>query len=265
MKIITLTEEEFDKFASKHKYRNYYQTSSYAKIKKTDGYDYHFIGFTNNSNDLIGATLLIYKAVYMNYKFAYAPYGFLIDYTNTTLIEELTTKLKKLLLKQRFIYVKINPLIHCAERNKEGEIISYNPEINGILDILKSNGYIHHGFNKFFENSKPRWTAITKLITSNDKLYYLLTKQTRNKISKANRNGVDIYKTTHDDLKILYEFIKRKNKRSLKYYQAVLDSFGDNAEIYLAYINPQKYVKLSNEAYEQELAKNELYNHKLQE
>ena len=124
MKIITLKEEEFDNFASKHKYRNFYQTSNYAKVMKTEGYDYHYLGFLNNSNELIGATLLIYKKVWMNYKLAYAPFGFLIDYTNNDLIEEITIKIKKLLLKQRFIYIKINPLIHCAKRNKEGHIIS---------------------------------------------------------------------------------------------------------------------------------------------
>ena len=31
MKIITLTETEFDKFANNHKYRNYYQTSAYGR------------------------------------------------------------------------------------------------------------------------------------------------------------------------------------------------------------------------------------------
>lgn len=265
MKIITLKEEEFDHFASKHKYRNYHQTSNYAKVMKTEGYDYHYLGFLNNSNELIGATLLIYKKVWMNYKFTYAPFGFLIDYTNNDLIEELTTKLKKLLLKQRFIYIKINPLIHCAERKKDGNIISYNPEINEILEILKKNGYIHHGFNKFFENQKPRWTAITKLTTSNDKIYYQLDKQTRNKINKANRSGVDIYKGTHENLKILYEFIKRKQKKSLRYYQAILDNFQEDAEIYLAYINPEKYVRLSKESYEKELNKNEEFNEILQE
>ena len=34
MKIITLDEKAFDKFASTHKYRNYYQTSAYGRTKK---------------------------------------------------------------------------------------------------------------------------------------------------------------------------------------------------------------------------------------
>lgn len=265
MKIITLKDEEFDKYAITHKYRSYYQSSNYAKVMKNEGYDYHFLGFLNNSNTIIGATLLIYKKVWMNYKVAYAPFGFLIDYSNNDLIEELTKKLKKLLLKQRFIYIKINPSIHCAERDKNGNIISYNPEINEILEILKRNGYIHHGFNKYFENEKPRWTAITKLTTSNDKIYFQLAKQVRNKISKANRCGIDIYKASNDDLKILYKFIEKKERKSIKYYQSILYNFKDDAEIYLAYINPEKYLRLSKENYEKEIDNNEKYNELLQE
>lgn len=265
MKIITLNEDEFDKYARKHKYRNFYQTSSYAKVMSDEGYKYHYLGFLNNSNEIIGATLLLYKEVWMNYKYAYAPYGFLIDYTNNDLIEEMTIKLKKLLLKQRFIYVKINPYIHCVERKKHDEIISYNPEINNVLEILKNNGYIHHGFNKFFEDKKPRWNAVTKLTSSNEKLYYQLDKQVRNKINKANRNGIDIYKGNIDDIKILYDFIKRKHDKSLKYYKSIFEHFNDNAELYLTYINPQKYLEQSKNYYEKELIKNEEINIKLQE
>lgn len=268
MKIITLKEEEFDRFAKNHKYKSLYQTSNYAKVMKTEGYDYHFLGFINNSNDLIGATLLLYKKVFMTYKVAYAPYGFLIDYTNNDLIEELTTRLKKLLIKQKFIYLKINPLVHCAERDKTGKIISYNPEINDILEILKRNGYLHHGFNKYFENNKPRWVAITKLTTNNEKIYQQLSKQTRNKINNANKKGVDIIKvdkTDKENLKIFYEFIKRKRNKSIRYYKALLDNFQEEAELYFAYINPEKFVKYSQSYYEKELEKNEEYNQILQE
>ena len=265
MKIITLSEEEFDSFAKKHKYRNYYQTSNYAKVMKHEGYDYHFIGFQNNNNDLIGASLLIYKEVWMHYKIAYAPYGFLIDYSNNDLIEELTKKIKKLFLKQRFIYIKINPYIHCVERKGKNKIISFNPEINNILEILKNNNYIHHGFNNFFEDTKPRWNAITKLTSSNEKIYEQLSKQVRNKIKKANRNGIEIIKGTHDDIEILYEFIKRKHTRSLNYYKNILENYKNDAEIYLAYINPHKYVEQSKNYYEKELAINEELNEKLKQ
>lgn len=265
MKIITLTEEKFTEFANNHKYKNFYQTVNYAKVMKTEDYDYHLLGFTNNSNEVIGATIILYKKIFFNYKIAYAPFGFLIDYSDSDLVEEITNKLKILLLKQKFIYLKINPKIHCSERDKKGNIISYNPEVNDILEILQKNQYIHHGFNNYFENEKPRWNAVVKLTSSNENLYKNLSKQTKNKISKANRHGIEIIKGTEEDLDILFSFIKRKHKRSLKYYKNLMKEFGKDAIIYLAKINTESYIIQTKEAYEEELVINEEYNKKLQE
>lgn len=265
MKIITLSEEQFNNFANNHKYSNIYQTISYAKVMKTEGYDYHLLGFINNSNELIGATMILFKKVFLNYKMAYAPFGFLIDYSDNDLVEELTNRLKLLLIKQKFIYLKINPNIHCSERDKHGNIISYNPEVNDILEILQKNGYIHKGFNNYFENEKPRWNAIVKLTASNKNIYKNLSKQTRNKINKAIRSGIEIEEGTKDDLPTLYEFIKNKHHRNLKYYNNIIKEYGDDAKIYLAKLNTEKYVSLSKDLYEKELDINETLNQKLQE
>ncbi len=265
MKIITLTEEKFTEFANNHKYRNFYQTVSYAKVMKSEGYDYHLLGFINNSNELIGTTMILFKKVFLNYKMAYAPFGFLIDYSNSDLVEELTNKLKKLLIKQRFIYLKINPRIHCSERDKKGNIISYNPEVNDMLEILQKNDYIHYGFNSFFENEKPRWNAIVKLTASNENLYKNLNKQTRNKISKAIRHGIEVIEGNENDLETLYEFIKRKHNRSLKYYKNILNEFKDDAKIYLAKINTENYIIKQKDSLEKEMRLNDQLNEELQE
>lgn len=265
MKIITLTEEKFTEFADNHKCKSFYQTVNYAKVMKAEGYDYHLLGFINNSNELIGATMILFKKIFLNYKMAYAPFGFLIDYSNSDLVQELTNKLKKLLIKQKFIYLKINPKIHCSERDKRGNIISYNPEVNDILEILQKNDYIHYGFNSFFENQKPRWNAIVRLIASNENLYKNLNKQTRNKISKANRCGIEIIEGNEDDLNTLYEFIKRKHNRSLKYYKNILKEYKENAKIYLAKINTEMYIIKQKEAFEKEQIINDQYNEQLQE
>ena len=65
MKIITLEEKEFDKYALKHKYRSYYQSSSYGKIMKKFGYDIHYLGIIDEMENLIGASLLLYKEVFI--------------------------------------------------------------------------------------------------------------------------------------------------------------------------------------------------------
>lgn len=265
MKIITLSEQQFNNFANNHKYTSFYQTAEYGRLMKLDGYDYHLLGFLNNSNELIGATMVLYKKVLLNYKMAYAPFGFLMDYSNNDLVEEITERLKRLLLKQKFIYLKINPRIECSRRDKDGNIKSYNPEINDILEILQNNNYIHQGFNNYFENLKPRWNAILNLTSSNENLLKDLSKQVRNKISKAKKCGIEVRPATPEDINVFFEFIKRKHDRSLKYYQKLMKEFGDNAKVYMAVLNTQKYLEQSKENYEFEINKNELFNQKLQE
>lgn len=266
MKIITLSENQFTEFAKNHKYKSFYQTVSYAKLMKLDGYDYHLLGFLSNSNELIGATMVLYKKIFLNYKMAYAPFGFLIDYTNNDLIEEMTERLKRLLLKQRFVFLKINPRIECSRRNQDGEIISYNPEINDIMEILQNNNYIHFGFNNFFETDKPRWNAILKLTASNDKLYSNLNKNVRNKINKAKKCGIEVVEATkEEDIELFYEFVKNKHSRNLKYYQKLIKEFGRNAKIYFAVQNTESFLRISKENYEEELSKNEIINNRLQE
>ena len=64
MKIVKLSASQFDKFASNHKYRNYFQTSMYANVMSKFGYHTQFLGIVSDDNKLSGATVLLYKTVF---------------------------------------------------------------------------------------------------------------------------------------------------------------------------------------------------------
>ena len=59
MKVITIEPEQFDSYAKKHKYRNYYQTSTYGNLMKQFNYEVIYIGINNDEDRLIGASLLL--------------------------------------------------------------------------------------------------------------------------------------------------------------------------------------------------------------
>ena len=82
MKIVKLNSAQFDKFATSHKYRNYFQSSMYGNVMSKFGYRSQYLGIVNEYNKLIGATLIIYKEVFMKNKIAYAPRGILFNYEN---------------------------------------------------------------------------------------------------------------------------------------------------------------------------------------
>ncbi len=258
MKITIIDEQQFDNYSKTHEYSSYYQSSSYAKLMNHHGLKPMYLGFYDE-NKLIGTSLILSKPSFMGFKYGYAPRGLLIDYNNYNQIIELAKDLKNFLFKERFILLKIDPLILISKRDKDGNIIYENSHRDNIMETFKSAGFHHCGFNKIFESVKPRWFAYLDLQNDEDNLFKNLTKQTRNKIRKAMKLGVEIYQDK-DAITKIYPFIARKGNYSLKYYQEFSELFSNNLEIYVAKINTEKYVEGSRLLYEKELEYNEYLN-----
>ena len=133
MKIVTISPEQFDRYARNHKYRNYYQSSIYGSTMRKFGFNVHFLGIADDSNTLIGASLIIYREVFMGHKIAYAPRGLLFNYENPNEVKELAEKFKKILGKQGFMLLKIDPYIPATVRDHDGNIINFNNQTNLIM------------------------------------------------------------------------------------------------------------------------------------
>lgn len=259
MKIVALSKDEFDEFAYHHKYSTYYQTSSYAETSRYEGLNTFYIGFVENGT-LVGVTLFLHKTFYLYYKYAYAPRGFLIDYTNPKLVRNVTLGLIKLLKKQHYAFIKIDPPIICSERDRHGNIIYFSNTINNILDILKKNGYIHQGFNKYFENYKPRLNAFINLQPDIKTLYNKIDRESKKIIDKAIEAGVEIYLDPTGNVDELYKFTAIKNKkRKRRYYQGLYNNFSKNnaIDIFFINVNTDKYITNMKNLYDQEAIINE--------
>ena len=266
MKIITLSPQEFDKFASTHRYRNYYQTSAYGNTMVSNGFKIHYLGITDNLNHLIGATLIIYKEIFMNQKIAYAPRGILFDYSNSVSVQELANKLKQVLGKQGFLLLRMDPYIPATIRNKRGLVKNMNNGINIIMSNLKHAGFKYKGQNQFFENEKGRYEAVTLLVDRDIKgIYRSFSKNTRHKINKASASGIMIVNDKNKNIDFLYNFIKEKTNKSKKYYEDLVKNFNIKANVYYAVLDTNTFVISSKKVYEHELEKNEYLSKKIQE
>lgn len=264
MKIVTLSPQQFDKFAKTHRYRNYYQTSNYGNVMVKFGYNAHYLGIVNEQNKLIGATLILYKEVFMNNKIAYAPRGILFNYENAEMVKELAERLKQTLGKQGFMLLRIDPYIPLSIRDSEGEIINLNNQGNIIIENLEAANFTYKGKNLFFENEKPRWEALVLLNKDIREIFSKFDKRTRNKIRKATNSGIEIYKDEKKDIKKLYEFIRRKNPKPLSFYQEICNNYNENIEIYYARLNTENYTINSRRSYEKETEYNNELAKKIQ-
>lgn len=265
MKIVKLSSSQFDKFASSHIYRNYFQSSMYADVMSKFGYKTNYIGIVNEYNKLVGATLIIYKEVFMKYKIAYAPRGILFNYENKEAIDELVDKLKNVLGKQGFMLLRIDPYIPLTIRNKEGNIININNKGTEIINNLRKAGFSYKGKNLYFETEKPRWEALILLQKNKEEIFAKLDKRTRNKIRRSMNSGIDVVKDETKSVNKLYQFAGKKDKKPLSFYKQMVLSFESSIDVYYAKINTEKFVITSRRNYEKEVEYNGMLAEKVQD
>lgn len=265
MKIVKLSSSQFDKFASSHIYRNYFQSSMYANVMSKFGYKTNYIGIVNEYNKLVGATLIIYKEVFMKYKIAYAPRGILFNYENKEAIDELVDKLKNVLGKQGFMLLRIDPYIPLTIRNKEGNIININNKGTEIINNLRKAGFSYKGKNLYFETEKPRWEALILLQKNKEEIFAKLDKRTRNKIRRSMNSGIDVVKDETKSVNKLYQFAGKKDKKPLSFYKQMILSFESSIDVYYAKINTEKFVITSRRNYEKEVEYNGMLAEKVQD
>lgn len=265
MKIVTLSPEQFDKFAINHRYRNYYQSSAYGNVMVKFGYNVHYLGIVSDANKLIGATLIIYKEIFMSNKIAYAPRGILFNYEDEDQVIEMTKKLKQLLGKQGFMLLRMDPYIPETIRDQDGNTINFNNQATKIIENLKKAGFSYKGKTKFFETEKPRWEALVLLNRDDREIFSRFDKRTRNKIRKATAHGVQVYRDSERDINALYRFIKKKTPNPITFYKELCKNFKRNIEIYYAVLSTETFTINSRRILEEEQQRNDQLNALIQD
>ena len=265
MKVIEMQPEEFEEFANNFQYRNFYQTHEYGMLMDRHQFDDYYLGFVDETNNLVAATLILVNKVFIGYKWGYCPRGYLVDYSNFELVSACTSALKEYLIKRNFMFVKIDPLVIYKSRDNKGEIIP-GVDNQAIYDNLISLGYEHSGFNLNFENLKPRWNAVA-ITKETDNIFYNYSKEKRNKIRKADKLGIEILKGNPEEIREFYSFVEKKHSRKLNYYLDMYEIFGkeDMFEIYFANLNTSRFVERSKELYEEEEIRNNSINQELED
>lgn len=265
MKIVKLSAEQFDKYSSQHRYRNFYQTSMYANVMVKFGYHAQFLGIASDDNKLLGATLIIYKEAFMGNKVAYAPRGILFDYEDFENTKELVKVIKKTLSKQGIMFLRMDPYIPLTIRDNEGNIMNFNNKANEIIENLTKAGFKYKGKTLYFETEKPRWEALILLQRDIRDIFNKIDKRTRNKLNKATKSGIEVVKDENKDINDLYKFVSKKEKKPLNYFKSICNNFENNVDIYYAKINTETYLINSRRSYEKEIEFNEQLAEKIQD
>ncbi len=254
MKIITLTEDEFNELSSNNEYTSYYQTSAYANFEKNlEKYNIHYLGFEVDDK-LIGGALMLYKETILGYKYAYSPRGFLANYADFNMITNISKGLVNLLKKQKFIFVKINPTVIAKEEDFDGKTIKENDNLKELTALLKKLNY-----QKSTKDLLPNKFIIAGLTKDNDQLFSFFSKENQSMIEQGRDKSLILRLNPKDGLERYEKLVKGKAQdKTINYFKQIYTDLSAKnlMDLFILHIDTNHYGMNINKIYNKEFEKN---------
>ncbi len=261
MRIVELTGQQFDDFASRSNLNNFYQTSKYAILMSNHGFNYDLIGYVDETqnNKIVAASVILNKNIKGSIKYGYAPKGFLIDYFNTSILEGFLRAIKDFYKKKGYIFIKFNPEIIIGKvdtLNKNN--ITYNANVR-IIDTLKGFGVKRRVEQTEFELMQPKYCSYLNLKEFDFKK---INRNYRKKIRHGISEGMSLVLGDAKQIDILYDFVKNKTDKTAAYYKDLFNVFNKDNSIDLLFvkIDYQKYLEYVRDEYTKEEQLNYKWN-----
>jgi lipid II:glycine glycyltransferase (peptidoglycan interpeptide bridge formation enzyme) len=235
-----LSVSEFNFFVSNYPKYSIYQTEQYANAMEKQKYTSIYYGLEEDKK-LYGATLVLIEKRH-GFKYAYAPRGFLLDYTDKDMLKQFTNLIKKDLGKKGVIAIKINPAVIKETYNPQTASITSSNESETIFHSLTSIGFYHLGYNNFFEALKPRFEAILDTNIAVEQLFNNIEQETKEKISDADTSGLQVFQSTTFNPSYLF-LNENQNKDEINFYQEMFYSFQDNLNFFYIKLDTAEHLK----------------------
>lgn len=242
MKFLTdINNEKYTEFIKSHKHGNMMQAIEWSSIKNTWGAVRVAVS-DDEDNIIAAAQVLTRKGLW------YVPRGPILDYNNKELLEFFLTNLKKFAKTKQAKLVKLDiPIAVKDEKLANFKDVDVDRSNDELIKTFKSYGYNHKGFSLDMSSTiQPRFNTVTKL---EQPVPDLFSKDTRRLIRDADKKFVEVRRCGKENLDdFLFALActeKRKNisLRGREYFENLLDTFGDNALLYISYINVEKALK----------------------
>jgi len=242
MKFLTdINNEKYTKFIKSHKHGNMMQAIEWSAIKNTWGAVRVAVS-DDEDNIIAAAQVLTRKGLW------YVPRGPILDYNNKELLGFFLTNLKKFAKTKQAKLVKLDiPIAVKDEKLANFKDVDVDRSNDELIKTFKSYGYNHKGFSLDMSSTiQPRFNTVTKL---EKPIPDLFSKDTRRLIRDADKKFVEVRRCGKENLDdFLFALActeKRKNisLRGREYFENLLDTFGDNALLYISYINVEKALK----------------------
>lgn len=244
MELKTINEKQLDDFLKDYPDAHFMQTSGFIEVSKKRNYIPHLLGLFNNNK--INASALLLEKKIGPFSTFYCPCGFILDYSNHQLIKNMINELKKYVLNNKGLYLKINPDLIIRKLDENANPVYTIKENYDLIDFIKSCGGKHRGFTiNFSESSAPRFTFRVDVSLTKEEIFNKFHNTTKKILKENNPYQIEISKNDKDALNDFYKVMKETSIRK-KLYVESFDYFKDfyeslnkhnQADIFVASVN----------------------------
>ena len=235
-KLIMLEKTKYDNFVKKHKTKSHflqsYSWGEFSKLKKN--LTPYYMGLIDSNKKIVATALLLQKKLPMKLSYFYSPRGFVMDYENKEIVQEMTKKIINFAKNKKAIFVKIDPDIIINDINYLNESKELNYDWKEIFNSLKKAGFKHMGFTKNFETMQPRYSFRVDLTQSIEDIENHFSKTTKQRINKSQKLNTIVEIGTEKDIKEFYHLMTLTETRkdfvsyNLDYYETLYEIFNGN-------------------------------------
>ncbi|QLK86211.1 aminoacyltransferase [Staphylococcus sp. 17KM0847] len=250
MRFTELTVEEYDQFVQDPTLEShYFQVKENITTREEDGFQVVLLGVKDDNNHVIAASLFSKIPTMGSYVY-YSNRGPVMDYNDLGLVDFYLKALDAYLVKNKCLYVKLDPYWLYNIYDKDIHIIKKNEIGDKLVQLLKSHGYIHHGFTtKYDSTSQVRWMGVLDLKEHTPQsLKKTFDSQRKRNINKANNFGVQVRFLGKDEMDLFLELYRETEARTGfasktdAYFRNFFQHYGDKALMPLAYIDLDHYL-----------------------
>lgn len=250
---MTLSEREHDAFVKQHDRGDLLQLSSWANVKRTNGWSGERVAVARDGQTTGVALLLFKRLPKLPYTLCYAPRGFVVDYDDNESLEALRNEAVRVAKANKAIAIKLDPNVD-------------RDEIPGLLEAMSGLGFKHNGYGGGFDYAQPRFTMETDLKPSEKDIFAKFHHKFRYNVRLAERKGIVCYEAGREELETFANLMKVTGERDgfsirgLDYFENLYDCLANegDAKLFLTKLDPTAALVKTNatiEKAERDLAK----------
>lgn len=237
--------KSYDAFVSTHPLSTLLQSYKWSNIKQNWGSVHTAV--LDEQGNMAGAALMLIKRLPGGFSMCYIPRGPIMDYHNQELVKFYMDELKKEAKKHKALFIKMDPPVHLNDYASADYNQNWYPEAKEVISNLEKAGCIHQGYTVMIEESiQPRFQSV---VYDQENFDDTLPKHTKRLIKDADKRNVQIihgHKELLDDFSRLVQLTEERKGVALRnrdYFELLLDTYGEDAVIFLAVCDVHQLLK----------------------